>query len=93
MCYGRDQGAYIITQSGAHMQQLNSGNEGYNTGVNMGVFPSGSDRSIGQNSSFLNCAERTQGGNDVDITVGTTVLKYDAYVDASSVLRPSQTRM
>ena len=50
---GKDQGAGRMNQSGAHMQQLNAGNEGRNIGGAMGVFSGGSDRSIGQNFYFL----------------------------------------
>ena len=59
----------------------------------MGVFSGGSDRSIGQHSSFLEIMEPTQGGNDVAITVTTTALKYAASIDASSVRKAVQTSM
>ena len=51
----------------------------------MGVFYGGSDRPIGQNSSFLDSTTPKQGHNDVAITVSTTVLKYIASLVASSV--------
>ena len=63
-----------MTQFSGHMQQLNAENEGQNIGGAMSIFPGGSDRSIGQNSSFLDSVEPTQGGNDVAITVATTTL-------------------
>ena len=49
---GRYQGAVIMTQPSAHMQQFNTGNGGNNIEGAMGVFYGGSDRSIVQNSSF-----------------------------------------
>ena len=50
-----------MTKSSGHMQQLNAENEGQNIGGDMGVFYGGSDRLIGQNKSFLNSTEPTQG--------------------------------
>ena len=43
------QGNVRTNQPSAHMQQLNSGNEGQNIGGDMGVFYGGPDRSIGKN--------------------------------------------
>ena len=65
-----------MTQSGGHVQQLNSGNEGQNIGGTMGVFSGGSDRTIGQNLSFLGSTATTQVVNDVDIIVATALLQY-----------------
>ena len=42
----------------------------------MGVFSGGSDRTIGQNLSFLGSTATTQVGNGVDIIVATAVLQY-----------------
>ena len=43
------------------MQQPNDVNEGHNIRGATGVFYGGSDRLIGQNKSFLNSTEPTQG--------------------------------
>ena len=74
-----------MDQSGGHIQQLNAGNEGNNTGGDMGVFYGGFDRSIGQNLSFLDSTEITQGGNDVASTVATSTLQFATSPDAASV--------
>ena len=58
-----------MTQSGAHMQQLNAGDEWKIKGGSMGVFSSGFGRLIGQNSPFLDSTAPTQGSVDVAITV------------------------
>ena len=75
------------------MQQPNDGNEGHNIRGATGVFYGGSDRSIGYNLSFLDSTAPIQGVNDVDITVSTTELQYNASLDASSVRKDAQTSM
>ena len=62
-------------ESGVHMQQWNSGNEMHNIGGGMGVFFSGSYRSIGQKSSFFYSRSTTQGGYGADITLAKMSLQ------------------
>ena len=59
----------------------------------MGVFSGGADRSIGQNSPFLDGTTPTQRGNDVAATVATSALQCAASLDADSVRRAVQQNM
>ena len=78
------------TQYSGHMQQFNHGNEGKNIGGAMGVFSGVPDRSIGQNSSFLDSTVPTQEVNNVAITVAPTALQYATPIYADSLLRTEQ---
>ena len=82
-----------MTQSGDHMQRLNAVNEGQIIGGSMGVFYGGADRSIGQNSSFLDSTVPTQSFNDVTIIVATSALQYAASIYAASVKRAEKTSL
>ena len=59
----------------------------------MGIYFSGSDRPIDQNSSFLGRTAPTQGGNNVSITVAKMEIQYSASLFAFSVMISAQTSM